>query len=41
LREKHFTGNFENENIEQAMEALTISYPFLFERKANKIIIHR
>ncbi len=41
LREKHFTGNFENENIEQAMEALTISYPFLFERKANRIIIHR
>lgn len=41
LREKRFTGNFENENIEQAMEALTYSTPFLFERKGNKIIIHR
>lgn len=41
LEEKRFTGNFENENIEQAMEALTITTPFLFERKGNKIIIHR
>lgn len=41
LKEKRFTGNFQNENIEQAMEALTISYPFSFERKGNTIFIHR
>jgi transmembrane sensor len=39
LREKRFTGNFQNENIEQAMEALTYTTPFHFERKGNKIII--
>lgn len=39
LREKRFTGNFENENIEQAMEALTYSYPFRFEKAGNKILI--
>lgn len=41
LKEKRFTGNFQNENIEQAMEALTISYSFSFERNGNKIFIHR
>lgn len=41
LKGKRFTGNFQNENIEQAMEALAISYPFSFERNGNKIFIHR
>lgn len=41
LEEKRLTGNFEQETIEQAMEALTITTPFVFERKGNKIIIHR
>lgn len=41
LIEKRFTGKLDNENIEQAMEALRYSSPFSFERKGNKIIIHR
>jgi ferric-dicitrate binding protein FerR (iron transport regulator) len=41
LQQKRFTGSFTNETIEQAMEALTITSPFLYERKNNQIIIHR
>jgi hypothetical protein len=35
------TGIFENETIEQALEALKISTAFIYEKKRNKIIIHR
>lgn len=41
LMEKRFTGKLDNENIEQAMDALRYTTPFRFERKGNKIIIHR
>jgi len=41
MMEKRFTGKLDNENIEQAMEALRYTSPFSFERKGNKIIIHR
>lgn len=41
LKEKKFTGSFSNENIEQAMEALTFSTPFQFSIHGNKIIIHQ
>jgi ferric-dicitrate binding protein FerR (iron transport regulator) len=35
------TGIFENETIEQALDALKISTAFVYEKKRNKIIIHR
>ena len=41
LRQKRLTGSFDKENIEQALEALSITNPFTFERKGDKIIIHR
>ncbi len=41
LKEKRFSGIFENETIEQALEALRISLPFKKEQTGNKIIIHR
>jgi len=43
LAEKRMTGKFERENIEQALESLSYASttPFVFERKGNKIIIHR
>ncbi|NII28024.1 DUF4974 domain-containing protein [Pseudoflavitalea sp. X16] len=41
LAAKKLTGTFTHETIEQAMEALTITTPFHFERQGNKIIIHR
>ncbi|HEY6503238.1 MAG TPA: FecR domain-containing protein [Chitinophagaceae bacterium] len=40
LKEKRLTGNFEKETIDQALEALTITNSFSFERTGNKIIIH-
>lgn len=40
LAEARLTGIFENETIEQALEALKLSTPFLYERKGNNIIIH-
>ncbi len=41
LRLKRFSGVFENETIEQALEALQITVPFRYEQKGNTIIIHR
>lgn len=41
LADVRFTGSFENETIEQALEALKLSTPFQYDKKGNKIIIHR
>lgn len=43
LAAKRMTGKFEKENIEQALEGLAYASTtaFMFERKGNKIIIHR
>lgn len=43
LAAKRMTGKFERENIEQALEGLSYASTtsFVFERKGNKIIIHR
>ena len=41
LKEKRFSGIFENETIEQALEALKITVPYKYELEGNKIIIHR
>ncbi|HEX7847429.1 MAG TPA: DUF4974 domain-containing protein, partial [Chitinophagaceae bacterium] len=41
LRQKRLTGSFERETIDQALEALRISLPFRYEKKDDKIIIHR
>lgn len=43
LAAKRMTGKFERENIEQALESLSYASTtsFVFERKGNKIIIHR
>lgn len=43
LAEKHLTGKFDGESIEQALEGLayTSTISFVFERKGNKILIHR
>lgn len=43
LKKRRLTGAFEQESVEQALESLAwaSSTPFKFERKANKIIIHR
>jgi transmembrane sensor len=43
LVSKRMTGKFEKENIEQALEGLAYASTtsFVFERKGNKIIIHR
>ena len=41
LAEKRFSGIFENETVEQALDALKISVPFKYEQNGNKIIIHR
>ncbi|HRQ52425.1 MAG TPA: DUF4974 domain-containing protein, partial [Agriterribacter sp.] len=43
LASKRLTGKFENESIEQALEGLayTSTMPFSFDRKGDKIIIHR
>jgi len=40
IAETRFTGIFENETIEQALEALKISVPFLYEKKGKQIIIN-
>lgn len=43
LASKRLTGKFENESIEQALEGLayTSTMSFSFDRKGDKIIIHR
>lgn len=41
LAEVRLTGSFENETIEQALEALKLSTPFQYDKKGTKIIIHR
>jgi transmembrane sensor len=43
LAQKRLTGKFERESVEQALEGLAYasSPSFVFERKGNKIIIHR
>lgn len=41
LAEARLTGIFENETIEQALEALKISTAFRYDKKGNNIIIHR
>jgi transmembrane sensor len=40
LAQKHIFGSFINENIDQAMEGLSITGRFHFSRNGNKIIIH-
>lgn len=40
LAEARLTGIFENETIEQALEALKLSTPFIANRKGNHISIH-
>jgi hypothetical protein len=39
LSEEKFTGAFENESIEQVLEAMKISVPFSYEINKNKITI--
>jgi ferric-dicitrate binding protein FerR (iron transport regulator) len=39
LKDKTYTGVFEKETIEQALRALSMSYPFRFEIDQNKITI--
>ena len=41
LQQRRFSGIFENETIEQALEALKESLPFRYEIKGTNIIIHR
>lgn len=41
LAEVRFTGIFDNETIEQALEALKLSTPFQYEKRENIITIHR
>lgn len=43
LKEKRLTGTFERESVEQALESLAYASTtsFVFERKGNRIIIHR
>lgn len=41
LEQEKLNGTLENETITQALEALKISTPFEYEKKGNKIIIHR
>ena len=43
LMQKRLTGKFERESVEQALEGLAYASTtaFVFERKGNKIIIHR
>lgn len=41
LQQKILTVTFEKESIDQALEALRLSLPFRYEKKDNKIIIHR
>ena len=41
LKSKRLTGNFERENIDQALEALKYLIRFRFEKTGNNIIIHR
>lgn len=41
LKQRRFSGIFENETFEQALEALKISVPFRYEQTGNKFIIHR
>ena len=40
LKERRYTGSFQNENIDQAMEALKFHEPFKSEKKGNKIILN-
>ncbi len=39
LKESKYTGTFENENIEQAIEALSLSLPFTFTIEKNEVRI--
>lgn len=41
LLQRRVSGSFENETIEQALEALKIIVPFHYEHTGNKFIIHR
>jgi transmembrane sensor len=41
LEEARLNGIFQSETIVQALEALKISVPFVYEQKANKITIHK
>lgn len=41
LKEKIFTGIFENETVEQALDAMRLVTPFSFTASANQIIITR
>ena len=41
LAEVRLTGIFENETIEQALDALKVTTTFNYEKKGNKIIIYR
>lgn len=41
LKDLTFTGTFENETIEQALEALRITTPFTYSLEKNTIIINR
>ncbi|GAA0535641.1 FecR family protein [Chitinophaga japonensis] len=41
LQEKRLSGSFEQETIEQAIEALTITTPFRFKKTGDKIVIYR
>jgi ferric-dicitrate binding protein FerR (iron transport regulator) len=40
LHEERITGAFENESIEQALEALKISVPFSYKISKNNITIN-
>jgi len=40
LKEYKFTGSFDNETIEQALDALRLTAPFSYTIKKNKIIIY-
>lgn len=41
IKEKRISGSFQNETIDQALEALKISIPFRHEKTGKKILIHR
>ncbi len=41
LKDSRYTGIFENETIEQALQALSISLPFKFQMDKNQILIRK
>lgn len=40
LKNLRITGAFENENVNQALDALKLSFPFKYKQEGNKIIIY-